>query len=430
MLTCRRWKRAARLAAFMLASSLGPPAVFGQMPLTTAQIAKRVSPAVVVIQGTTDSGDVLGSGFIVSKDGKIVTNLHVIRDMKAASVRTPDGPASDGWRILGEVFDSIVVLATDESRDLAILKVPGSDLPALSLGNSDALTVGEQVAIVGSPRGLEGTITAGILSSVRDSGDGLKLLQTDAAVNPGNSGGPLVNDKGQAVGVVSFILRSSQGLNFAIPINYVRALLNNLHEPLSLGQMRQTLIATRAPVQDGGPSLKETLDWLKEKLPLAADHYVRKVPDLLGDSQTFGRTKEIARVTAPKRFDSCTISLDETEVWIWDKYPTLRDVHTRRYTLPLSELAGVSAFNTKDLIKDPEIPEGWTVKLQTKSRVILSEMWSVILSIGEANDNPSGAVKTESVDSLHIFFKEESIAKRAREAFNHAADLCRGKEAF
>src|ERR1019366_5461193 len=208
------------LLKLLFASLLIVPIAIGQITLTTAQIAKRVSPAVVVIQGKTDSGEVQGSGFVVSKDGKIVTNLHVIKDMKTASVQLANG----------EVFDSLSILATDERRDLAVVKVAGFDLPVLDLGNSDGLTVGEPLVIVGSPRGLEGTVTAGILSSVRDSGDGFKVLQTDAAINPGNSGGPLVNNRGEAVGVVSFILRSSQGLNFAVPINYVRGLLNNLHE--------------------------------------------------------------------------------------------------------------------------------------------------------------------------------------------------------
>src|ERR1039458_10499249 len=158
----------------MAASLLIVPIAFGQITLTTAQIAKKVSPSVVVIQGKTESGEVLGSGFIVSKDGKIVTNLHVIRDMKTASVQLTNGDA----------FDSLYVLAVDERRDLAIVKVAGFDLPVLELGNSDGLAVGEPTVSVGSPRSLEGTVTAGLLSSVRDSGEGFKVLQTDAAVNP------------------------------------------------------------------------------------------------------------------------------------------------------------------------------------------------------------------------------------------------------
>jgi len=160
-----------------------------------------------------------------------VTNLHVIREMTTARVQLANN----------EILDSVFVLATDERRDLAIVKIAGFDLPALDLGNSDTLSVGEAVLVVGNPRGLEGTVTAGILSAVRDS-DGFKVLQTDAAVNPGNSGGPLVNSKGHAIGVVSFKLRSAEGLNFAIPINYVRGLLNNIDKPLTLHQMRRSLV--------------------------------------------------------------------------------------------------------------------------------------------------------------------------------------------
>jgi serine protease Do len=239
------------------------PVAFGQVFLNTAQIAKRISPSVVVIEGETDSGAVLGSGFIVSKDGKIVTNLHVISDLKAVRV----------YAASGEIFDRVSVVATDERRDLAIVQVAGFDLPALELGNSNAVTVGERVVVVGSPRGLEGTVTAGILSSVRES-EGFKVLQTDAAVNPGNSGGPLVNERGQVVGVVSFKLRSAEGLNFAIPINYVRSRLNKTHEPVSLEQMRKGLNSQSTTQGLGGPSLKETLGWLKEKLPLATVQYV------------------------------------------------------------------------------------------------------------------------------------------------------------
>jgi serine protease Do len=266
----QRWEGVPELLKLLFASLLIVPIAFGQNSLTTAQIAKRVSPSVVVIQGKTDSGEVLGSGFIVSKDGNIVTNLHVIRDMKTASVQLANG----------RTLDSVFVLATDERRDLAIIHISGFDpqkhdgdildqildqIPqrsqVLDLGNSDSVSVGEPVVVVGSPQGLEGTVTAGILSSVRDSGEGFKVLQTDAAVNPGNSGGPLVNNRGQAIGVVSFKLRSAEGLNFAIPINYVRELLNNLHNPLTLEQMRRSLNTKATPdtQSSGKPSLKETL---------------------------------------------------------------------------------------------------------------------------------------------------------------------------
>src|ERR1039457_3252535 len=141
------WEGVAELSKIVFASLVILPIAFGQLSLTTAQIAKRVAPSVVVIQGKTESGDLLGSGFIVSKDGKIVTNLHVIRDMKTASVQLANR----------EIFDSVSVLAIDERRDLALVKVAGFDLPTLGLGNSDTLTVGERVVVVGSPLGLEAT---------------------------------------------------------------------------------------------------------------------------------------------------------------------------------------------------------------------------------------------------------------------------------
>jgi S1-C subfamily serine protease len=291
------WKGVAALVSPIAISLLILPIALGQVSLTTAQIAKKVAPSVVVIQGKTDSGDVLGSGFIVSKDGKIVTNLHVIRDLKAGSVQLANG----------EIFDSISVLATDERRDLAIIHVAGFDLVALDLGNSKSVTVGEPVVIVGSPRGLGGTVTAGILSSVRDGGNGFKVLQTDAAVNPGNSGGPLVNGKGQVIGVVSFKLRSSEGLNFAVPINYVAGLLSEPHDPMSLEQMRKSLSPKATNGQSGAsPSLSETLDWLKEKIPLAANHYVAVIDPqtdgplgILAEAQV-GKWKDVSETTIPR----------------------------------------------------------------------------------------------------------------------------------
>jgi hypothetical protein len=194
--------------------------------------------------------------------------------MKTASVELANGDS----------FDSVSVLATDEPRDLAVVKIAGFNLSVLDLGNSDALNVGEPVVIVGSPRGLEGTVTAGILSSVRDSGEGFKVLQTDAAVNPGNSGGPLVNSKGQVIGVVSFKLRSAEGLNFAVPINYVRGLLNNLHEPIGLDQLRRSLIGTASVDQENSSTTpKEPPNWTTERMLTACKDVIEAKSDWQGN---------------------------------------------------------------------------------------------------------------------------------------------------
>ena len=381
-----------------------------QAVLTTAQIAKLVSPSVVVIQGKTDSGDVLGSGFIASKDGKIVTNLHVIRDMKTSKVQLANG----------EIFDTALVLATDERRDLAILKIAGFDLPVLELGNSDALAVGEPAVIVGSPQGLEGTVTAGILSSIRHSGDGFKILQTDAAVNPGNSGGPLVNNKGQVVGVVSFKLRSSENLNFAIPINYVRGLLNNLHEPMSLEQMRRTLVVIPPAEQSGGPSLKGTLDWLKEKVPIGATEWI----ELTGSN----RTVKFDRQSTAWSLDSCTVVIGVTDV---ATTTTLLNrsvdnfVVTFRATLPLSTVT--HAFTAQTVNTTP--PSTFLGGERTAYNVVLSSE-PLKFSVFESSSDPQLQSSSFSVDQVALPFNDEQLAIRVANAFKRAADLCRNREAF
>ena len=374
--------RCSRLSPTVLACLLPTllPIAFGQVSLTTAQIAKRVSPAVVVIQGKTETGAVLGSGFIISKDGKMVTNLHVIRDMKTASVQLANG----------EIFDSVSVLAVDERRDLAIIKIAGFNLTTLELGDSDSLTVAEPVVVVGSPLGfdlgLDATVTAGILSAIRNF-QGVKFLQTDAAVNHGNSGGPLVAASGLAVGVVSSIVRSdsAQGLNFAIPINYVRGLLDGLHDPMTLDEMRSSLTVSKVQQQQSsGPSLKETLGWLKETIRIRAR--VQNIQPLIGS------------------FDSCIVQVGEQN-----------GNFEMNYTLPLGL---ISSTDVKPWAPPFSPLLGYRLFIKTKLKDI-----SYVAS-------PSADPGERFADSLFITFSDESIAQRVAKAFLHAADLCRKKEPF
>ncbi|MGH9628171.1 MAG: S1C family serine protease, partial [Bryobacteraceae bacterium] len=228
-------------------------AVTAQPSLDSAGIFAKISPAVVLIKGVSAEGTVVGSGLIVSRDGKIATNLHVIRELKGAGVQLATG----------EIFDVLSVLAFDDRKDLAIVKVAGFDLPVIDLGNSNEVRSGEPVVVIGSPRGLQGTVTTGIVSAVRDdpSGAGFKVIQTDAAVNPGNSGGPLINARGEAIGIVTAKLRGSEGLNFAVPINYVRGMLNGPQESSSLDELRSSLASTAPDVftSTGYPSLWKSL---------------------------------------------------------------------------------------------------------------------------------------------------------------------------
>jgi hypothetical protein len=402
------------LLKFMFASVLIVPSALGQIALTTAQIAKKVSPSVVVIQGKTDSGDVLGSGFIVSKDGKIVTNFHVMRDMKAASVQLAHG----------EVFDSVTILATDERTDLAIIQIAGHDLPIVDLGNSDTLTVGEPVVVVGSPLGLEGTITAGILSAMRDSG-GLKVLQTDAAVNHGNSGGPLLDANGLAIGVVRALSASAQGLNFAIPINYVRTLLNNLHQPITLEHMRRS---TRTPLtppvhlppkQSGGPSLKETLDWLQETVQSASAKYVAP---FAGEPTDFTFSDSLI----PGSTDSCNITVvqfkgrqSRSKTYANGGYESVSSI----FKVPLSN-AGLTVQTDVQSVHYPNSDEAaYMISMGTTSKAI---SLSTYLRSGTFDFDS----KSEYVNRAFLFFSDESTALRVRDALVHATDLCRKAEPF
>jgi serine protease Do len=154
----------------------------------------------------------VGSGFITSADGYIMTNAHVVEGASEVYVTLTDKREFKA-KIIG----------SDKRTDVALLKIEGGNLPRLTIGDSDKIRAGEWVLAIGSPFGLDNTVTAGIVSAkARDTGDYLPLIQTDVAVNPGNSGGPLINLKGEVVGINSQIYSRSggfMGISFAVPID-------------------------------------------------------------------------------------------------------------------------------------------------------------------------------------------------------------------
>ncbi|GHB80183.1 protease [Streptomyces cirratus] len=232
---------------------------------TVAGVAEQVSPSVVRIDTRTGSGQGTGSGIVVTADGEIVTNNHVVAGASEIQVTMSDGKKY-----------AAKTLGTDPAKDLALIKLQGaSGLKPAHLGNSDNLRVGDQVVAIGSPDRLTGTVTSGIVSALnrevsvpkseeqqlpqrRQGGDGwpfsfdgrqfngdtgkdstsYKAIQTDASLNPGNSGGALVNMNGEIVGMPSAIYSPSAdsssagsvGLGFAIPVNTVKAELSSLRQ--------------------------------------------------------------------------------------------------------------------------------------------------------------------------------------------------------
>jgi S1-C subfamily serine protease len=206
-----------------------------EKPLSAADIFKRVSAAVVTI--TTSDG--FGSGVSLDEKGIVVTNLHVIRGNERATIRFANGDA----------YDDVSVLEVDARRDLVLLKIKGFKLPIVQLGDSEQIAVGHLVYAIGAPKGLELTLSNGIVSGLRDTGEGYRAVQTSAALSSGSSGGGLFDSQARLIGITSFKIRDGENLNFAVPINYVRGLLGAAEHsvPQTLAVMNERLDAV-----DGG----------------------------------------------------------------------------------------------------------------------------------------------------------------------------------
>jgi putative serine protease PepD len=234
---------------------------------TVAGVAQAVSPSIVEINADSTSGQATGSGVIITSDGEIITNNHVVSGASSIKVQLSDGKTY-----------SVEVVGTDPDRDLALIKLEGaSGLKAAALGDSGKVRVGDEVVAIGSPEGLTGTVTSGIVSALdrdvtvaKDDGQGqgqlpgqgqdgngwpfefggqqfngdtgtskttYKAIQTDASLNPGNSGGALINMNGEIIGINSAMYSPSSatgstagsvGLGFAIPVNTVKSVLDEL----------------------------------------------------------------------------------------------------------------------------------------------------------------------------------------------------------
>src|SRR5450755_1147484 len=213
-----------------------------------------------------------GSGFVIDKEGHILTNYHVIADARQVEVTLHDRKKYKA-----------TIVGTDKSHDLAIVQIKAPNLQPMVLGDSTNLQVGQKVYAIGNPFGLAGTLTRGIVSSIRQvqEPDGLVIdeaIQTDAAINPGNSGGPLLNYHGDVIGINTMIASNvgqSAGIGFAIPINTAKAVVNDL---VTLGRVRRPALGVRTIPVD--PELAE-------ELGLAADYgllIVQAVPGGAADN--------------------------------------------------------------------------------------------------------------------------------------------------
>jgi hypothetical protein len=205
------------LVSSLVSGTAEPTARGASQPKSSADVVALVSPAAVLIRAAMPNKSISsGSGFIVSESGTVVTNLHVVKGAERIELRLSNG----------DIYEVTGVRGIDERRDLAVLQVSGFKLPTLTLGDSDFVRPGDNILVIGNPLGmLENTVTAGVISGIREL-EGYKLLQMDAAISKGNSGGPVVNAGGEVIGVTVAKLIGGESLNFAIPINYVRGMLH------------------------------------------------------------------------------------------------------------------------------------------------------------------------------------------------------------
>ena len=225
------------------------------------QVYKSVSPAVVNLTSTTMQYDFFfrvlptqgsGSGFLIDKEGNILTNYHVISGARSVEVTLSDQSRHPA-KLIGR----------DRLSDLAVIKIDaGKELPYVKQGDSENLQVGQKVLAIGNPFGFEGTLTTGVISSlgrnIRDQEGRLleDVIQTDAAINPGNSGGPLLNALGEVIGINTAIFgQSSIGIGFAIPVNTAKSILADL---LQEGRVRRGYLGVVG--REITPALAELLD--------------------------------------------------------------------------------------------------------------------------------------------------------------------------
>ena len=199
--------------------------------LTPREIAARARPAVVLVTALSEGREIgQGSGFVVSADGRLVTNRHVIEGAQSLRVTLAGG----------EVYEHVFLVSEDAVRDLAILRIPATGLAALRFGDDRRAETGDPVYVMGNPRGLEGTFTDGLVSGKRTI-DGTELIQISAPISPGSSGGPVLNAAGEVIAIAAAMMEDAQNLNIAVAGHYATGMLAMNETPRPFEQVAAQL---------------------------------------------------------------------------------------------------------------------------------------------------------------------------------------------
>ena len=376
----------------------------------------------------------VASGFILTADGYIMTNAHVVEDASEVLVTLPDKREFKAKPI-----------GADKRSDVAVLKIEATGLPTVKVGDVDKLRVGEWVMAIGSPFGLENTVTAGIVSAKkRDTGDYLPLLQTDVAINPGNSGGPLINMRGEVVGINSQIYSRSggfMGISFAIPIDeairvsdQLRAtgrvsrgrlgveigpVSKDLAESIGLDKPQGALVARVEPGAPGEKAGIEPGDVITKfdgkTIEKAAD-----LPRIVGATKPGTKSTVTVLRRGKTRDLSVTVAEIEPDKVVAAKRPTEREEPAAKPTSAAGRALGLSVSELSEAQKkELKLKGGVKVDAATEgaARAGLRE-GDVILALGNAEvlslkEFEAAAAKADKSKALSILFRRGEWAQYA-----------------
>lgn len=251
---------------FILLTLLTTVSAFAQnrAPKSPGEIARAQSQAIVIIEALDERGSVTGqgSGFIVTASGAVITNLHVVRGAVTVRVKLSNG----------DVYKTADLVEVDDQKDIAILKLKGFKLPIVALGDSDKVEVGDAIIVISSPEGLTNSLSTGVISGMRRL-DTHRIFQITAPISQGSSGGALFDASGELIGIVTYVLKSGQNINFAVPINYARGMIGE-GVKLTLAQLQPAPQARLEPA----PNLLDAGEELDNQLAQAARGKLGRTP--------------------------------------------------------------------------------------------------------------------------------------------------------
>jgi len=374
-------------------------------------ISREANGSIVSIVMSDKDGHPLaqGSGFLVSKNGHVVTNYHVIKNGASAVIKLPDGAffAVDG------------VLASNKDRDVAIIKAHGNNFRPLTLGDSNRLQVGEEVVAIGNPLSLESTVSNGIVSAIRTVEDeGGKFVQITAPISPGSSGGPLFNMAGEVVGITTSHLIGGQNLNFAIPINDVKLMLR---ATLSTVSALPDEPEDKPTSTNQGPDFKATVSFMRKMVEpdgrfigydVKQDNGVKF--DFVGDATAScdinfsGQFRRTAAMLDGFKKDQYG-NLEPT-------YSVLQEFSYRRVSLGAIDPSTITSVSAPSL-------EYLGKMRDARGEVLASDLKHSDQTIVTFKDS-DGSVTNFGI----LIFLSEDRAERFVTAMRHAVTLCGGKE--